>query len=135
MNGGNPFGPDAMGSPEAFMRAAERINLPTDLTRIPQMMAAFQASMEASAREFAELTFDGCADLGDVTATVTAYGAVTNIRIGILAKRQLDNYTLGDAVVEAVRAARASAQNAWAERLASITLFGMPANAFMPKVD
>jgi DNA-binding protein YbaB len=127
-----PPGPDALRSPSAFRQNAERIAVPADPRRIPGMLADFQASMEAAVREYAEQTFDGTASVDGVVATVTAYGAVTGIHIGALAKRQTDNLTLGDAVVEAVRDAQANARKAWAERMSTATLFGIPAGSFLP---
>jgi len=126
------IGPEALRGTEAFMRAARNLQLPSNPRLIFERMAEFQESMRTSVQELAKQTFDGSAENVDVTATVTVYGAVTEIRIGTLAKRYTDNLTLGEAVVEAVRAARANAQNAWVERMTGTDLFGVSAGAFIP---
>jgi DNA-binding protein YbaB len=118
---------DPFGGADAFQRVARQLQLPTDLRQIPRLMAEFQASIEAAAREFAEQTFDGHAAVDGVVATVTASGQVTGVHIGVLAKRRTDNLTLGEAVVEAVRNAQTNAREAWTQRMASLTLFGVPA--------
>lgn len=122
---------DPFGGAEAFQRVARQLQLPTDPRQIPRLMAEFQASMEAAVQEFAEQTFDGHSAVDGVGASVTASGQVTDVHIGVLAKRRTDNLTLGEAVVEAVHNAQRNAREAWAQRMASLTLFGVPAASLL----
>jgi DNA-binding protein YbaB len=77
---------------------------------------AFQARIQEVATEVAAESFTGSALDGGVVATVSGLGALRSIEIGTMAKRSTDNFTLGDAVVEAVRNAETNARNEMVRR-------------------
>jgi nucleoid-associated protein EbfC len=61
---------------------------------------AKQALEDLKNEEFTAEAADGL-----VSATVSGLGELTSLKIHVLAKRRLDNLTLGEAVTEAVRSA------------------------------
>jgi DNA-binding protein YbaB len=84
------------------------------------------------AREVSDRSFEGTASGGGVRATVNGLGVLTEVSIGELARRELDNLTLGDAVVEAIRAAGAAARQAMRDGMAGLTIAGRSLADFLP---
>jgi DNA-binding protein YbaB len=84
------------------------------------------------AREIGAQSFEGSAAEGGVRATVTGLGVLTDVSIGELARRELDNLTLGDTVVEAIRAAEAAARQAMRDQMAELAIAGRSLADFLP---
>jgi nucleoid-associated protein EbfC len=95
-----------------------------------QIMAALAAA-EAYARDAPTREYTGTAADGLVTATVSGAQELRSIDIHLLARRRLDNVTLGEAVVEAVLDAERQAAQAQRELLAGIEIGGSRVIDFM----
>jgi len=83
-----------------------------DLREPAERLEAMSARAETVAGEWSEREFTGSADNGGVVATVNPVGTLKALDISRLSKRGNDGVTLGDAVVEAVHAAEAAAEEA-----------------------
>jgi DNA-binding protein YbaB len=105
---------------------------PGAIRRMMEQLPQFQAELRAASTNVNDEEFEGTAAEGGVSATVSGLGVLRGIRIGTMAKRELDNETLGLAVVEAVRRAEAAAREAMTQRFASVSLFGVSAADFLP---
>ncbi|GEM_PF-3181281 len=92
------------------------------LQRLVESQAALKEQVTGAITDSGAQSFAGTALGGAVTATVSGLGALRSIGIDVMAKRQYDNETLGDAVVEAVRAAEATARAALMERVLGTTV-------------
>ncbi|WP_083936777.1 YbaB/EbfC family nucleoid-associated protein [Longispora albida] len=78
------------------------------MRQLEDMLASFPervAELTERVRELTEAEATGTSREGTVTVTVTGAGLVTGIRVGTTALRELDNYTLGEHITEAVNAA------------------------------
>jgi nucleoid-associated protein EbfC len=105
---------------------------PRDIGRALQELPQFQAALKAATADVNDEEFEGTAADGGVSALVSGLGSLREIRIGVMAKRELDNQTLGLAVVEAVRKAEAAARNGMTQRFAGVSLLGVSAADFLP---
>ncbi|RJL30033.1 YbaB/EbfC family nucleoid-associated protein [Bailinhaonella thermotolerans] len=75
-------------------------------------MARAARDFEERVGEWGASEFTGTADEGRIVATVNAMGVLLRLDVHVLSKRRLDGVRLGDAVVEAVNAAEAAADEA-----------------------
>ena len=91
-----------------------------------------QEQLKADIEEIAREEFTGETLQGGVVARVSGRGHLIAVEIGTLAKRNTDNLTLGEAVVEAVRRAEAAAKSALVERTMSVML-GQPLAGLIPR--
>jgi DNA-binding protein YbaB len=103
-----------------------------DIARILQDLPRFQEALQAAVAGVNDEGFTGTAADGGVSAVVSGLGGLREIRIGVQAKRTIDNQTLGLAVVEAVRKAEAAAREAMGQRFANVSLLGVSAADFLP---
>ena len=103
-----------------------------DISRMLQELPQFQAALQAAVAGVNDEGFSGTAADGGVTAVVSGLGGLREIRIGVQAKRSIDNQTLGLAVVEAVRNAEAAAREAMTQRFGNVSLLGVSAADFLP---
>jgi DNA-binding protein YbaB len=101
---------------------------------LPADLATFQRNLQDSLHDVVTAEYTGSAADGAVEATYNGFGVLTGIRIHPTARRQLDNLTLGDAVVEAVRNAEDAGRRAFREGLGAATLGGRPLTDLVPKL-
>ncbi|NBE79806.1 YbaB/EbfC family nucleoid-associated protein [Micromonospora rubida] len=104
----------------------------TMLNRLTADLPAAQEQASQVAAQIAEATFEGTAADGRISATVTGLGVVTKVRIGELARRGMDNLTLGEAVTEAVRAGEAVGRKALRDRMAELAIGGRALSEYAP---
>ena len=71
----------------------------------------------------------------DVTATVTGLGVLRTIEISTLAKRRLDNQTLGEQVAQAINRAIEAATEGRTELLSGLQLNGTSVNQILADVQ
>ncbi|WP_238011438.1 YbaB/EbfC family nucleoid-associated protein [Dactylosporangium sp. AC04546] len=102
------------------------------LGRLSADLPAVQEEASRAAAEVAAETFEGTAADGRIVARVTGLGVVTEVTIGELARRGMDNLSLGDAVTEAVRAGEDAGRRALRERMAGLTIGGRPLSELAP---
>src|SRR5215469_13784942 len=98
--------------------------MPADLERLTQELPKIKERASMIAAEVVQSSFEGSSAAEEVVATVTGSGVLTEVRITEQARRHVDNLTLGDLVVEAVRAAEAAARQEMRDRLADVTIGG-----------
>lgn len=84
-------------------------------------LPTFIEDVQAAVSTWREMTFSGEAGDGRVVAVVNAIGVLERIDIDVLARRRLDNVSLGEAIVAAVRAAEAAAEQGKSQMMDSIT--------------
>ncbi|MCO6006944.1 YbaB/EbfC family nucleoid-associated protein [Actinoallomurus purpureus] len=106
--------------------------MPIDLEQLAQELPKIKERASAIAAEVVQSSFEGSSADERVVATVTGAGVLTAVRITELARRQVDNLTLGDLVVEAVRAAEAAARQEMRDRLAEVTIGGESLGKYVP---
>ncbi|WP_406078546.1 YbaB/EbfC family nucleoid-associated protein [Micromonospora sp. NBC_00858] len=102
-----------------------------ELARLVTEMTALLESATTETGRLAREVFVGTAADGMVTATVSGAKELLDISIAARAHRTVDNITLGEAVVEAVRAAEALAEERRAEVMSGLRLGGVGADAFL----
>ncbi|GII78350.1 hypothetical protein Sru01_33320 [Sphaerisporangium rufum] len=91
-----------------------------DHDRFVEGLPALAARAAEAARDWAAREFTGPAADGQVVATVDAFGTLRGLEIHVLARRRLDNVTLGEAIVAAVRAAESAAATAHRDLLGTL---------------
>lgn len=89
-------------------------------------MEKFMRSLADLVEEVQGKTFDGFADDDRIRATVDSAGVLQEVDIHVLAKRQHDNLTLSELVLEAISQAQDRAREAQQSWSANITMFGLP---------
>jgi nucleoid-associated protein EbfC len=112
------------------------------LTGLQDQIGKALAAAEEYARAAPTQSYTGSAGDGYVTATVSGTRELQAIDIHLLARRRLDNVALGEAVVEAVRAAEAQAAQQQRAMLAGIEVGGRRVvdfvddpSSFVPKLE
>ncbi len=95
-------------------------------------MAQISRQLPALGEEMRAQDFTGSALDGSVTATVNGLGTLRDITICVLAKRENDRFTLGEAVVSAVQQAEATAREALIARFGALTLAGRTLEETIP---
>src|SRR4051794_17841372 len=88
-----------------------------ELEQLVTGFVGYQRLVTEAVEQAQDETYTGTALNGGVTAIVTGFGTLRSIDISTLTKRSTDNYTLGDAVVEAVQAAEAAAKAGLRQRV------------------
>lgn len=101
------------------------------LAGVPDQISAALAKAEQYARSAMTEEYVGTAAEGTVTATVSGDRELTTIDIHVLARRRLDNATLGEAVVAAVQAAEQQAADRQRDLLAGIEIAGVRVSEFV----
>jgi DNA-binding protein YbaB len=91
----------------------------------------FLKMLQTQLQAFSEQAFTGEADSGRIRATVSSAGTVTDVSIHVLAKREHDNLTLSDLVLEAIMNARRTLEEARADIMSNSKVFGMPVGSFL----
>jgi nucleoid-associated protein EbfC len=99
------------------------LNIPP-LAGLQDQITAALAAAEQYARDAPAREYTGTAADGMVTAVVSGARELRSIDIHLLARRRLDNVTLGEAVVAAVVAAEQQAADAQRALLAGIEVGG-----------
>lgn len=94
------------------------------LSGLQEQISAALAAAEAYSREAPAREYTGTAADGMVTAVVSGARELRSIDIHVLARRRLDNITLGEAVVAAVLAAEQQASDAQRALLGGIEVGG-----------
>lgn len=101
---------------------------PTELARqfdeMFSRLPAFLEQVETTVAGWMGQEFTGTADEERIIATVDAMGSLAYIEVSSLSVRRLDNLSLGDAIVAAVHAAEATAEQAKAQMLGSLSFGG-----------
>ncbi|TNH31706.1 YbaB/EbfC family nucleoid-associated protein [Micromonospora orduensis] len=101
---------------------------------IAQLVTEVTALLETATSETGQLAreeFVGTAADGMVTATVSGAKELLDVSVAARAPRTVDNITLGEAVVEAVRAAEALADERRAEIMSGLRLGGVDVDTFL----
>jgi DNA-binding protein YbaB len=80
------------------------------MRQLADQLPTIAAGIEAAAGDWTRADFVGTADDGGIVATVNGLGLLTNLEIGVMSKRRLDNLTLGECLVEAIKNAEAEAE-------------------------
>lgn len=80
------------------------------LRQLTEQLPTVASGIEAAVSDWTRADFAGTADDGGIVATVNGLGMLTNLEIGVLSKRRLDNLTLGERIVEAIKNAEAAAE-------------------------
>jgi DNA-binding protein YbaB len=101
---------------------------------MPANLEAFQRNLKDSLVEVVTAEYTGTAADGRVSATCNGFGVLTSITIHPLARRELDNLTLGDVVAEAVRNAEDAGRQAFREGLGAATFGGRSLTELLPKL-
>ncbi len=95
---------------------------------VAKLREELAATLEAAA-DFAERApvqrYEAAVADGEVAAAVSGGGGLLEVRISTAARRQIDNLTLGDHVVAAIRAAESQAADARAEMLDGLRISGI----------
>ncbi|GEM_PF-6696479 len=102
---------------------------------LEQAMSSAISAIEAAERQSADLAlqhFDGTAADGLVSAVVSGSGEIVKIRILPQARRDMDNISLGEAVVEAVGSAMRQSDECRAQIVRDVTIMGRRAADVLP---
>lgn len=91
----------------------------------------FLKRLQDKLQAFSEQSFTGESDDGRIRATVSSAGTVIEVFIHVLAKRQHDNLTLSDLILDAIMNARKALEQARAEVMSGARVFGMPIGSFL----
>ncbi len=98
-------------------------------------LSAFLDRAQDGFQEWATREFTATVGDPEVTARVTGAGGLSGIDISVLARRSLDNITLGEVIVEAVTRAEESAAEAKAEFLSSLQIGGVDVGGLLARGD
>jgi nucleoid-associated protein EbfC len=99
------------------------------LDELPAMLRGFEEAITAWSGQ----DFTGSSDEGRIIATVNAAKLLKELQIDIRAKRELDNLTLGDRIVEAIKAAEDAAEQARLGVFKGLEFGGVSLNELMDK--
>ncbi|MEV0214919.1 YbaB/EbfC family nucleoid-associated protein [Micromonospora sp. NPDC050695] len=102
-----------------------------DLAQLVTEMTALLETATSETGRLAREEFVGTAADGLVTATVSGAKELLDISVAARAHRTVDNSTLGEAVVEAVRAAEALADQRRSEIMSGLRLGGVDVDTFL----
>jgi DNA-binding protein YbaB len=90
-----------------------------------ELATMLDRAQEIGAR-LAEAEYEGCADDPRIRATVTGHSALRRVEIETYAKRELDRFTFGEHVAQAINRAIETAQQARAIELGTLVVDGRP---------